>query len=85
VVDAVVEDGSVRITVADRGVGIAPERLASVFLGPGPTGQVATPSGTGLGLYLSKRLVEAHGGSISVESEPNRGTTFTVLVPGVPA
>jgi signal transduction histidine kinase len=72
---------AVEVTVTDKGVGIEPERLGSVFLGPGPTGQKATPSGTGLGLYLSKRLVEAHGGSISVSSQPGEGSTFTVTLP----
>lgn len=74
-------EAAVEVTVADEGVGIEPERLGSVFSGPGPTGQKATPSGTGLGLYLSRRLVEAHGGSISVTSEPGRGSTFTVRLP----
>lgn len=74
-------DDSVEITITDDGVGIEPERLGSVFSGPGPTGQKATPSGTGLGLYLSKRLVEAHGGSMSVTSEPGRGSTFVVTLP----
>ncbi len=74
-------DGMVEVTIADHGVGIEPERLGSVFLGPGPTGQKATPSGTGLGLYLSKRLVEAHGGSIAVSSQPGEGSTFTVTLP----
>lgn len=74
-------DGSVELRVVDRGVGIAPDALPRVFEGPGPSGGRATPSGTGLGLYLSRRLVEAHGGSISVESAEGKGSTFTVTMP----
>jgi signal transduction histidine kinase len=62
-------------------VGIAPDRIAGIFSGPGPTGQKSTPSGTGLGLYLSRRLMEAHKGSIEVSSEMGRGSTFTVRLP----
>ena len=72
---------NVLIVVADRGVGIEPERLESVFSGPAPAGGRATPSGTGLGLYLSRRLVEAHGGSIAVQSELEKGSTFTISLP----
>ena len=75
------EDGTVEITVADEGVGIEPDRVSGVFAGPAPHGQKATPSGTGLGLYLSRRLVEAHNGRISVESELDKGSTFTVILP----
>ncbi|MEA2433420.1 MAG: hypothetical protein QOG54_877 [Actinomycetota bacterium] len=71
----------VEVRVLDHGVGIEPERLTTVFMGPGPTGQKATPSGTGLGLYLSKRLVETHGGTIEVTSSPGDGSTFTVRLP----
>ena len=83
---AIVVDGSaagdtVEVTISDSGVGIEPERLESVFYGPGPTGQKATPSGTGLGLYLSKRLMEAHGGSIKVESSRGDGSKFTIVIP----
>lgn len=67
--------------VRDEGVGIASDRIADIFSGPGPTGQRSTPSGTGLGLYLSRRLIEAHGGSIAVESELGKGATFTVRLP----
>lgn len=81
VVDGSASPEEVTLTIADKGVGIEAERLGSVFLGPGPTGQKATPSGTGLGLYLSKRLMEAHGGSISVESTPGEGSTFTIRLP----
>ncbi len=72
---------AVELSVSDQGVGIEPERLEAVFSGPGPTGQKATPSGTGLGLYLSKRLMEAHGGSISVRSSRGTGSTFTITLP----
>ena len=73
-------DGKVTISVRDEGVGIEPERLESVFSGPGPSGQRATPSGTGLGLYLSRRLIEAHKGTLEVESTKDAGSTFTVTL-----
>lgn len=76
------EGSDCKVEVSDRGIGIEPERLDSVFEGPGPKGQVATPRGTGLGLYLAKKVVEAHGGSISVSSEPDHGSTFTFILPG---
>ena len=75
------EADAMTLSVRDRGVGIEPERLESVFAGPGPSGQIAGPRGTGLGLYLTKRLVEAHGGTLSVESVVNEGSTFTVKLP----
>jgi signal transduction histidine kinase len=74
-------DGAVEITVSDRGVGIAPDRLQDVFSAPAPSGQRAAPSGTGLGLYLTRRLVEAHDGSIAVDSELDVGSVFTVRLP----
>jgi signal transduction histidine kinase len=74
-------DGTVVISVADRGVGIEADRVDEVFSGPAPPGQKATPSGTGLGLYLSRKLVEAHGGRITVESEVGTGSTFSVEMP----
>lgn len=76
------EGSDCEVEVSDRGIGIEPDRLDSVFEGPGPKGQVATPRGTGLGLYLAKKVVEAHGGSISVSSEPGHGSTFTFILPG---
>jgi signal transduction histidine kinase len=75
------DDGMVEIVVSDQGVGIEAERLSGIFSGPAPHGQKATPSGTGLGLYLTRRLVEAHGGSIDVESELEKGSTFVVRLP----
>jgi signal transduction histidine kinase len=74
-------DGGVEIAVADEGVGIAKELQETIFSGPAPTAQRSGPSGSSLGLYLTRRLVEAHGGSIRVESTPEIGSTFTVKLP----
>ena len=81
-VGAVVEAGQVAVSVADTGIGIAAEDVSSVFdafyrgkLGPD------AEAGCGLGLALTRRIIEAHHGTISVESEIGRGTTFTVRLP----
>jgi signal transduction histidine kinase len=74
-------DGVVEVLVTDAGIGIEAERLDDLFSGPAPTGQRSGPSGTGLGLYLTRRLAEAHGGSISVSSVPGEGTTFVLRLP----
>lgn len=74
-------EGMVAISVRDEGVGIAPDDIDHVFAGPGGRTSRATPSGSGLGLYLSRGLIEAHGGSITVESKLNKGSVFTVTLP----
>ena len=71
----------VEVVVADTGIGIEAERVPGLFSGPAPTGQRSGPSGTGLGLYLTRRLAEAHGGSIKVESEQDKGSTFVLCLP----
>jgi CheY-like chemotaxis protein/anti-sigma regulatory factor (Ser/Thr protein kinase) len=69
----------VRIVVADTGIGIAPDLLARAFEPFDRLGaEQSEIEGTGLGLALSKRLVEAMGGSITLESEPETGTTVTL-------
>ena len=77
------DDDRVSIAVIDTGVGIAPAALSRLYRA---FEQLALPSGdrpggTGLGLALTKRLVEMHGGTIDVESELGVGTTFTVRIP----
>jgi signal transduction histidine kinase len=80
---AVRRDGEVRVAVQDTGVGIAPEDQARIFdefqqvlrNGSGPH------EGTGLGLALSRRLVEMHGGRIWVESRLGHGSTFSLTLP----
>ncbi|HEV2011310.1 MAG TPA: ATP-binding protein, partial [Candidatus Limnocylindria bacterium] len=77
------ENGEVRLAVHDTGIGIAPEDQQRIF----EEFQQATHQteksreGTGLGLSLSKRMVELHGGTISVDSAPGKGSTFTVALP----
>ncbi len=65
------------IEISDHGVGIAQEKLAQIFE-PFFTSRAG---GTGLGLYISHMIINAHGGSIRVESERGRGSVFTVLLP----
>jgi CheY-like chemotaxis protein/anti-sigma regulatory factor (Ser/Thr protein kinase) len=75
-------DTEVRLTVADTGVGIAAEDLKNVFDEFTQVGErAAREAGTGLGLTLTKRLVESHGGSIELQSEPGVGSRFTVCLP----
>jgi signal transduction histidine kinase len=73
-----------RITVADTGVGIASEDLPKIFTKFYQASNVskAGAKGTGLGLALVKAFVEGHGGTVSVASTINVGTTFTVDLPG---
>jgi signal transduction histidine kinase len=71
------EDDSVAIVIADEGKGIAPEHLPNIFRPFFTT----KGHGTGLGLSLARRMVESHGGTISVVSTQGRGTQFTVLLP----
>lgn len=81
-----VRDGvdEVHITVADTGVGIAREDQARVFDEFRQVGSLAArEGGTGLGLALARRLVEAHGGRIELESVVGEGSRFTVSIPNV--
>jgi signal transduction histidine kinase len=72
----------VRLIVTDRGVGIEEERVDRVFAGPAPASPgKSTPTGSGLGLYLSRGIIEAHGGSIEVASEVGEGSVFTITLP----
>lgn len=75
------ESNEIEIRVSDKGVGIPADRIEQVFSGPGPTAQKSGPSGTGLGLYLTRRLVEAHSGTIRVESKVDAGSTFILTLP----
>jgi signal transduction histidine kinase len=81
-VRAAVNDGMAEISVADTGVGIAPEDQEAIFE---EFRQVGTADkkveGTGLGLALSRKFIELHGGRIWVKSEVGKGSTFTFKLP----
>jgi two-component system NtrC family sensor kinase len=74
-----VEAGGARISIRDTGVGIAPEVLAHVFEPFFTTKE--QQQRTGLGLAVARSIVEQHGGRIQVESEPDKGTEFVVILP----
>jgi len=73
-------DGAkVSIQIADTGKGILPEHLPKIF-DPGFTTK-GTGVGTGLGLSISYNIIQKHKGTITVESEPGKGTEFTITLP----
>ena len=81
-VRAVPVDGIVEISVSDTGVGIAPEDQEAIFEEFRQVGTAAKKvEGTGLGLALSRKFVELHGGRIWVESQVGAGSTFTFTIP----
>jgi len=84
-VSAASNDGRVAITVRDSGAGIDPEDLPRIFERFYKADRSRQGGGTGLGLAIVKHTVEAHGGSVAVESEPGRGSAFTIFVPASPA
>jgi signal transduction histidine kinase len=76
-------NGVVRLEVADTGVGIEyqeQQRLFERFFRTSTASEHQIP-GTGLGLYITRAIVEAHGGSIAVRSDPGEGTSFSVDLP----
>ena len=85
------QDDAVSLTVRDTGIGIAPGDLPHIFerfwRADPARSRTGDRPGTGLGLAITKWIAEAHGGSITVQSRPGRGTVFAVRLPrsGVPA
>jgi signal transduction histidine kinase len=82
-VRTITENNMVLFEIADTGIGIAPEQYELVFaefeqLDNSPTREY---EGTGLGMAITKRLIEKHGGRIWLESAPGKGTTFYVTLP----
>ena len=73
------KDFYVDVRVADTGHGIRPEQISKIFDPYFTTKQ--GKSGTGLGLYITKKVVEDHSGSIKVDSTPDVGTVITIRLP----
>lgn len=71
------EPSAVRVLIQDTGTGILPEHMEHLF----EPFFTTKDSGTGLGLATTRRIVQEHGGSISVESRPEHGTTFAIILP----
>ena len=70
-----------KITITDNGKGISPDHLPHIFERMYQCDQSRSAGGNGLGLSIVKELVAAHKGTITVDSTPDRGTTFTLLLP----
>jgi len=82
-VRAALAAGRLEVSVTDRGIGIAAADQAKIFdpFYRAPDVVAAQIQGAGLGLSLVKRIVEAHGGEVSLKSAPGQGSTFTVSLP----
>jgi len=76
-------DLQAKITMTDNGKGISPDHLPHIFERMYQCDQSRSAGGNGLGLSIVKELVAAHKGTITVDSTPDRGTTFTLLLPNI--
>ncbi|ATB51454.1 GAF domain-containing protein [Corallococcus macrosporus] len=70
-----------RLSVRDEGIGVSPDEQERIFEQFERSASVQHFKGLGLGLWITKRIIEAHGGSIRLTSEPGKGSTFTVELP----
>ncbi|MEH7483677.1 PAS domain S-box protein, partial [Neobacillus drentensis] len=76
-VKTIIHDNNVQISIQDTGIGISKEKLKKL----GEPFYTTKKNGNGLGLMVSFKIIESHNGKVFVESEPNKGTTFNILLP----
>jgi CheY-like chemotaxis protein/nitrogen-specific signal transduction histidine kinase len=79
-----VENRYIEIVVKDSGIGISESNLGKIFNRFFQTNEMPNQTGTGIGLSFTKELVKLHKGKINVESQPQKGSRFTVLLPFIP-
>jgi signal transduction histidine kinase len=77
------DETTVRLTVRDHGIGIPPDAQERIFQRFERLVPVRHFGGFGLGLWIVRQIIEAHGGRVEVESRPEEGSTFTVELPRV--
>lgn len=75
------KDNNVEISVRDEGVGISEEKLKEIFDEHKTIESRFKKIGSGLGVFITKKIVEAHRGSVFIHTEPNHGTNFVILLP----
>jgi signal transduction histidine kinase len=75
----------ITLAVADTGIGMTPEQMGKLFqeFSQASSATATKYGGTGLGLVISRRFCQMMGGDITVESEPGRGSTFTIRLPRI--
>jgi signal transduction histidine kinase len=83
VVSTSADDGEFQMNIADNGIGIPRDHIDHIFdkFYRVPHGNIHKIKGLGLGLYYVKRIANAHGGDVSVNSRPDRGSTFKIRIP----
>ncbi|WP_187272334.1 CHASE domain-containing protein [Zeimonas arvi] len=78
-------NGEVAVSVVDTGPGLSADELERLFVPFDRLGREKNSPGTGIGLVISRQLAESMGGRLEVHSEPQRGSTFTLVMPAAPA
>jgi signal transduction histidine kinase len=72
-------DKNANIEISDTGSGISPDKIDKIF----QAYYTSRPAGTGLGLPIAKKIIDAHNGQITVNSQPGKGTSFTITIPAL--